>query len=248
MAPPSQVSITSVPGCGGAQSSVLSTHTVPSSCSAVAPPQWSQLPRDMSMPGEARNRERPRGYAPLVTTRTLAGKVIAVVGTGGLGRALVEFARQRFGRLDGVVLAAGVVAFGDLAEADDVVVEELLLTNAIGPLWLAKRVAPALRESRGFLVNISGMVAATPMPGMAAYSASKAAAAAGFAALRKEWRRAGVLVCDVQPPHTETGLATRPLAGTAPRLPQGLAPRAVAERIIAAIEADEPLVTAADFG
>lgn len=58
----------------------------------------------------------------------------------------------------------------------------------------------------------------------------------------------GVLVCDVQPPHTETGLATRPLAGTAPRLPQGLAPRAVAERIIAAIEADEPLVTAADFG
>lgn len=205
MAPPSQVSITSVPGCGGAQSSVLSTHTVPSSCSAVAPPQWSQLPRDMSMPGEARNRE-PRGYAPLVTTRTLAGKVIAVVGTGGLGRALVEFARQRFGRLDGVVLAAGVVAFGDLAEADDVVVEELLLTNAIGPLWLAKRVAPALRESRG------------------------------------------VLVCDVQPPHTETGLATRPLAGTAPRLPQGLAPRAVAERIIAAIEADEPLVTAADFG
>lgn len=214
--------------------------------------------------------------------RTLTGKVVAVVGTGGLGRALagvlaergatvvvagrsgavdvaldlrdadagsalVEFARQRFGRLDGVVVAAGVVAFGDLEAADDVVVEELLLTNAIGPLWLAKRVAPALRESRGFLVNISGMVAATPMPGMAAYSASKAAAAAGFAALRREWRRAGVLVCDVQPPHTETGLATRPLAGTAPRLPQGLEPRAVAERIVAAIEADQPLVAATDF-
>ncbi|NCD20454.1 MAG: SDR family NAD(P)-dependent oxidoreductase, partial [Actinobacteria bacterium] len=102
--------------------------------------------------------------------------------------------------------------------------------------------------SKGFLVNISGMVAATPMPGMAAYSASKAAAAAGLAALRKELRRAGVLVCDVQPPHTETGLATRPLAGTAPRLPQGLEPEVVAERIVAAIEADQPLVSSTDFG
>lgn len=85
------------------------------------------------------------------------------------------------------------------------------------------------------------------MPGMAAYSASKAAVAAGFAALRKETRRAGVLVCDVQPPHTETGLASRPLAGTAPRLPRGLEPATVAARIVAAIEADQPLVSATDF-
>lgn len=215
-------------------------------------------------------------------TRTLDGAVVAVVGTGGLGRALatalaahgatvvvagrsgavdvpldltdadagaalVEHVTRTHGRLDGVVIAAGVVAFGELADTEDVVVEELLLTNAMGPLWLAKRVMPALRESRGFLVNISGMVAATPMPGMAAYSASKAAAAAGLAALRKELRRAGVLVCDVQPPHTETGLATRPLAGTAPRLPQGLEPEVVAERIVAAIEADQPLVSSTDF-
>ena len=216
-------------------------------------------------------------------TRTLDGAVVAVVGTGGLGRALatalaargativvagrsgtvdvrvdltdadagaalVEHVTRTHGRLDGVVIAAGVVAFGELADTEDVVVEELLLTNAMGPLWLAKRVMPALRESRGFLVNISGMVAATPMPGMAAYSASKAAAAAGLAALRKELRRAGVLVCDVQPPHTETGLATRPLAGTAPQLPQGLEPEVVAERIVAAIEADQPLVSSTDFG
>ena len=46
-------------------------------------------------------------------------------------------------------------------------------------------------------------------------------------------------VLDVRPPHTETGLATRPIAGTAPRLPAGLAPAVVAERIVTAIEADE---------
>lgn len=214
-------------------------------------------------------------------SRRLAGAVVAVVGTGGLGReiaavlwergatvvtagrgdgevrldirdpeagdALVAHARTVHGRLDGVVVASGVVAFGTLEETDDVVVEELFLINAIGPLWLAQRVLPALRESRGFLAALSGVVAASPMPGMVAYSASKAALAAGLAALRREVRRAGVSVCDVQPPHTETGLATRPLAGTAPRMPEGLTPRTVAERVVVAIEGDEALVTADAF-
>ena len=215
-------------------------------------------------------------------SRTLEGAVVAVVGTGGLGRALaaslaahgatvivagrsgavdvvidvtdadggvalVEHALTRYGRLDGVVIAAGVVAFGDLDSTDDTVIEELMLTNALGPLMLAKRGLPALRESRGFIANLSGVVAATPVPGMAAYSASKAAAAAGFQALGRELRRAGVLVCDAQPPHTETGLATRPVAGTAPRFAPGLDPWVVAERVVNAIEAGQAVIPAADF-
>jgi cyclic-di-GMP-binding biofilm dispersal mediator protein len=43
-------------------------------------------------------------------------------------------------------------------------------------------------------------------------------------------------------------LATRPLAGSAPRLPPGLDPADVAARIVDAIEADEPEVAAAGFG
>ncbi len=215
-------------------------------------------------------------------SRALQGKVVAVVGTGGLGQALadslagrgatvivagrsgtvdvsidltdasagealVEHVLSRYGRLDGVVIAAGVVAFGDLEVTDDTVIEELLLTNALGPLWLAKRVVPALRESRGFIVNVSGVVAATPMPGMAAYSASKAAAAAGFQSLGRELRRAGVLVCDAQPPHTETGLATRPIAGTGPRFAPGIDPHTVADRVLTGIEANQTVIAAGDF-
>lgn len=195
----------------------------------------------------------------LAGSLTAHGSTVVVAGRSGpvdvtvdladadAGAALVDHALARFGRLDGVVIAAGVVAFGDLEDTDDTVIEELVLTNALGPLWLARRVLPALRESRGFLVNLSGVVAATPVAGMAAYSASKAAAASGFQALGRELRRAGVLVCDAQPPHTETGLATRPLAGSAPRFSTGLAPRAVAERVVAGIEADQPVITAADF-
>ena len=163
------------------------------------------------------------------------------------GEDLVAAATARYGRLDGVVNAAGIVAFGSLLETDDVVIEELFLTNVLGPLWLARRVIPALQASGGFLVNISAVVAEQPLVGAAAYSASKAALTAADTALRRELRRVGVHVCDVRPPHTETGLASHPLAGAAPRLPTGLDPQGVAARIVAAIEADEPEVPALAF-
>ena len=163
------------------------------------------------------------------------------------GDALVDHVDATHGRLDGVIVAAGIVAFGDLVDTDDVVIEELFLTNAMGPMWLAKRVAPALRESQGFFVNVSGVVAEAPMPGMAAYSASKAAAASATEAIRREFRRMKVAVIDVRPPHTETGLATRPLAGDAPKMPTGLEPAAVAERIVAAIEQGDAAVASTDF-
>lgn len=163
------------------------------------------------------------------------------------GDLLVEHATAAHGRLDGVIVAAGIVAFGDLVDTDDVVIEELFLTNALGPMWLAKHVVPALQASQGFFVNLSGVVAETPMPGMAAYSASKAAAAAATEAIRREFRRVKVSVIDVRPPHTETGLATRPLAGEAPKMPTGLEPAVVAERVVTAIEQGDTAVAAADF-
>jgi NAD(P)-dependent dehydrogenase (short-subunit alcohol dehydrogenase family) len=163
------------------------------------------------------------------------------------GDALVEYVASTTGRLDGVVVAAGIVAFGDLIDTDDVVVEELFLTNAMGPMWLAKRVAPLLAASQGFFVNLSGVVAETPMPKMAAYSASKAAAAAAMEAIRREFRRMKVAVIDARPPHTDTGLATRPLAGEAPAMPAGLAPATVAERVVSAVEQGDEAVAASDF-
>jgi NAD(P)-dependent dehydrogenase (short-subunit alcohol dehydrogenase family) len=146
-------------------------------------------------------------------------------------------AAQTLGRLDGVINAAGVVAFGPLQEMPDELIEEMFLINSLGPIWLAKRVAPLLSESKGFLVNISGVIAESPLPNMLAYSASKAAMAATDAALTREYRRIGITVCDARPPHTETGLATRPLFGQAPKFPVGLSPEHVATVIVQGIQA-----------
>lgn len=174
--------------------------------------------------------------------------VVGDLGDATLGARVVEAATAAHGRLDGVVNAAGVVAFGSLVDTEDAVVEELFLVNVMGPLFLARAVLPALTEAKGFLVNLSAVVAEQPMAGMAAYSATKAALTAADRALSKELRRTGVDVIDVRPPHTETGLVGRALAGTAPRLPHGLEPSVVADAVLDAIEAGTPELGSTDFG
>lgn len=163
------------------------------------------------------------------------------------GDAVVRQALGTQGRLDGVVNAAGIVAFGDVVDTDDVVVEELFLTNAMGPLWLARRLLPTLAESRGFFANVTGVVAEESLPGLVPYSASKAALSHALPGLRREARRMNVHIADLRPPHTDTGLAGRALAGVAPAFGRGLDPDDVARRIVDAIEADEAEVAAADF-
>jgi short-subunit dehydrogenase len=56
---------------------------------------------------------------------------------------------------------------------------------------------------------------------MPAYSASKAGISAWLTALRPEQRMRGVTVFDIRPPHIETGLARRAIAGQAPPMKEG---------------------------
>lgn len=85
------------------------------------------------------------------------------------------------------------------------------------------------------MVNVSGVVAEAPLPGIAAYAASKAALHAFDVSFAREARRRGILVVDDPPPHTETGLSLRPIAGDAPKLPRGIEANTVTERIVDAV-------------
>ncbi|OZC66321.1 short-chain dehydrogenase [Rhodococcus sp. 15-725-2-2b] len=161
-------------------------------------------------------------------------------------RSVVAEAVEHHGGLDGIVIAAGVVAFGPVTEVDDDTVDELLLLNYLAPLRVLREALTTLDQG-GFVLNISAVVADKPMPNMGAYSASKAAVSALLKSVRTEARKSKIRIVDVRPPHTETGLATRPIAGQAPKLPQGLTPDAVAARIVAAITDDETDVGADQF-
>lgn len=160
--------------------------------------------------------------------------------------AAVEAAVAHGGALDVVVNAVGVVAFGPVDELSVDVMEELFLTNTFVPIMLAGAALPHLSRG-GVIVNISGVIAEQNLPGMAAYGASKAAVRSFDEAFAREARRRGVRVLDARPPHTETGLAGRAIAGVAPAMPTGLTPGEVAAVICAAIDGDATDLPSSSF-
>jgi NAD(P)-dependent dehydrogenase (short-subunit alcohol dehydrogenase family) len=135
-------------------------------------------------------------------------------------RAAVQRAAEVLGGLDLVVVASGVAAFGPASETGDAVAEELFAVNTLGPIAVLSEAAGVVTQN-GSVAALSAILADAPMAGMAAYSASKAALSGYLTALRRELRRRRVTVLDVRPPHLETGLADRALAGTPPALPPG---------------------------
>ncbi|CAN2189040.1 DltE Short-chain dehydrogenases of various substrate specificities [Candidatus Nanopelagicaceae bacterium] len=170
----------------------------------------------------------------LVDTVTTPEHAIAdLTNTSELSAALAALAP-----FDGLINAAGVVAFGNIADLDDATLNSLFAINAIAPIVMLRESSKHINEG-GFFANLTAVVAQQPMAGMAAYSASKAAAWGAMVAATRELRRQQIDVIDVRPPHTETGLAERPIAGVAPKLPTGLDPDAVAARIITAIKDGE---------
>lgn len=184
--------------------------------------------------------------------KSVGATVCAIVRSGDrLDSSITEYAiaditdtdalRNAFATLapfDGVINAAGVVAFGTLTDLDDATLTKLFAINAIAPIVMLRESSEHINND-GFYLNISAVVALSPLSGMAAYSASKAGGWAGMVGATRELRRQKIDVIDVRPPHTETGLATRPIAGEAPKLPTGLEPAFVAARIIEAIQNGE---------
>jgi cyclic-di-GMP-binding biofilm dispersal mediator protein len=156
----------------------------------------------------------------------------------GAPEAVVEFALQTLGSLQIVINAAGVVAFGPVAELDPATAQELLEVDALLPMALAAAALPRLTRG-GTFVNLTGVAGEQSIVNMAAYCGAKAAAASFMRAAAREGRRAGIRVLDARPGHTETGLSTRPLAGTAPNLPKGHTPEHVARVICDALASGE---------
>jgi len=160
--------------------------------------------------------------------------------------AVIDQVIAKHGALNIVINAMGVVAFGEISATSIDTVEEVFLTNTFGHIFLMQA---ALRKiSQGsVLVGISGIIAEQNLPGMSVYGASKAAVRSFNEELAREARKVGVRIIDARPPHTETGLASRAVAGTAPKFPRGLEPVAVAQRIITAIANGETDLPSTSF-
>jgi len=104
----------------------------------------------------------------------------AVVVPGDVGdpahaTALVAAARDAYGGLDAVVLAAGI---GDSAPAGDDTPEgwdRTIRTNLTGAFLVARAALPSLEQRHGALVGVASVNAMRAGPGWASYCSSKAA-------------------------------------------------------------------------
>lgn len=140
--------------------------------------------------------------------------------------------------VDGIINCAGVVAFGGFSELSDGVAQELMAVNALGTINVIALATTSLNPE-GFLASFTGVAADMTVMGMGAYCASKAAAKTAMGVAARELRGKKIRVLDIRAPHTETGLVTRSLEGTAPKMPEGLQPQVVIDRVIEAITTGE---------
>lgn len=92
-------------------------------------------------------------------------------------RAVIAAADQRFGRIDGLVNAAGLTDRGDIEDTTPELWDRLFAVNARAPFFLAQEAVRIMRREQcsGSIVNIITMSSHGGQPKLAPYSASKGA-------------------------------------------------------------------------
>ncbi len=117
-----------------------------------------------------------RRPAPLdeVAAATGARPVVADTATVEGAAAALDTAVSAFGRLDGLVLNAGVTRAGSVEELTVGDWDEVLRVDLTGPFLLARAALPHLRRSRGALVSVGSVAGLRAGPSSAAYGAAKA--------------------------------------------------------------------------
>lgn len=186
-------------------------------------------------------REKDRAEKSAEKAGAKGGVALDLLDVESIPEALDE-ASELLGGLDAVIVASGIAAFGGVDEESAVVAEELFAVNALGPMVVLA--AAAKRMERGTIAAITGIIADLPTAGIATYGASKAALAAYLTATRKELRRRKITVFEISPPHMDTGLVDRAIAGTPPKMGQGADVDAVVARIVEGLGNDSARLSA----
>lgn len=101
--------------------------------------------------------------------------VVADVSTEVGARAAIDFAIAQYGGLDNLVLNAGVVRNGKVADLSIAEWNETVDINLTANFLLSKFALPHVIERKGNIVGVSSIASLRSGYGMAAYSASKAA-------------------------------------------------------------------------
>ena len=150
-----------------------------------------------------------RRRAPLERVAATTGQTFVVADASteeGVER-IVTATVEAHGGIDGLVLNAGVMLPGTVAEAS---VDDWRATvdiNLTGPFLLARAALPHLLERQGSIVSVASIAALRAGPGIAAYCASKAGLVLLTQCLAVEHGAAGLRANVVAPGWVRTEMA-----------------------------------------
>lgn len=179
-------------------------------------------------------RTRTRLDAVAAEVRESGGRALAVLADVTQESSVVELVARtlaEFGRIDILVTAAGAAAFGPVADSKLEEWELMMAVNLRG-VYLTCRaaLAPMIRQRRGTIINVVSVAAKQPIPGCAAYAASKHGVLGFTRVLAEELRPHGVRVGALCP-----GAVNTPLWDSIPNPPDRtrmLTPEDVAEAAV----------------
>jgi NAD(P)-dependent dehydrogenase (short-subunit alcohol dehydrogenase family) len=186
------------------------------------------------------------GWSVLISGRTLESvrnataafqrEGLAVEGKSGDSRkeddvrGLVEFAAERFGRLDTLVNNAGIGIFENVIDMDPKDFRAVVETNLFGPFYAIRYAAPIMRKNGGgFIVNVGSLASINALAGGAAYNASKFGLLGLSDAAMLDLRHDGIRIAMVMPGSVATEFGGQPGGGNDS---WKLAPDDVAEAVV----------------
>lgn len=153
-----------------------------------------------------------RSSADLAATQAVLGEsgraVACDVTDYAQVEALVGVALNHYGRVDGLVNNAGVIApIGPIADADPAAWATNMSANLTGVFHCCRAVLPhMLQRGSGVIINLSSGAASRPLEGWSAYCAAKAGLAMLTRSLVLEVGPSGVLVYGLRPGLVDTGM------------------------------------------
>ncbi len=168
--------------------------------------------------------------------------------------AAVDEAAAKLGGLDVVVTAAAALSFGRFTETDPGDFDATVKTILGGTVDTVRAALPHLERSRGAVVAIGSIAAQMPLPGMAAYTASKHGLAGFLETVRIELEESGssVTLSLVHPGAVDTPLWSNleSSTGLLPPSPPTLAlytPESVAAAVVDVIRLPRDELTVGGF-